>query len=66
MKTKPKYAIISVGNNNEYGYPKQVVLDKLNELNTKIYRTDELGTILLTSNGKDIEITSKKTDTNKE
>ena len=66
MKTKPKYAIISVGNNNEYGYPKQVVLDKLNELNTKIYRTDLLGTIILKSNGADIEITSKKTDTNKE
>ena len=66
LKTKPKYAIISVGKDNEYGYPKQVVLDKLNELNTKVYRTDELGTIILSSNGKNIEITNEHTDTNKE
>ena len=66
MKTKPKYAIISVGKDNEYGYPKQVVLDKLNELNTKVYRTDQLGTIILTSNGNDIEIDNIKTDTNNE
>lgn len=66
MKTKPKYAIISVGKGNEYGYPKQVVLDKLNELNTKVYRTDQLGTIILTSNGNDIEIDNIKTDTNNE
>lgn len=66
MKTKPKYAIISVGKDNEYGYPKQVVLDKLKELNTKVYRTDQLGTIMLTSNGQDIEIDNIKTDTNNE
>ncbi len=66
MKTKPKYAIISVGKDNEYGYPKQVVLDKLKELNTKVYRTDQLGTIILTSNGNDIKIENIKTDTNNE
>ena len=32
---KPKYAIISVGKDNEYSYPHQVVLDKLNYLNVK-------------------------------
>ena len=66
LKTKPKYAIISVGKDNDYGYPKQVVLDKLNELNTKVYRTDELGTIILSSNGEDIEITNTHTNTNYE
>ena len=66
MKTKPKYAIISVGKDNDYGYPKQVVLDKLDELNTKVYRTDQLGTIILTSNGNDIKIKNIKTDTNNE
>lgn len=66
MKTKPKYAIISVGKDNEYGYPRQVILNKLNELNTKVYRTDQLGTIILTSNGNDIEIDNIKTDTNNE
>ena len=55
-----------MGKDNEYGYPKQVVLDKLSELNTKVYRTDQLGTIILTSNGKDIEIENKYTDTNNE
>ena len=64
LKTKPNYAIISVGKNNEYGYPKQVVLDKLDKIGAKIYRTDQLGTIILTSNGNEIDISNKKTDTN--
>ena len=41
---KPKYSIISVGKNNRYGHPNKEVLDTLND--TKIYRTDQDGSIM--------------------
>ena len=41
---KPAYSIISVGKNNRYGHPKANVLDTLK--NSKIYRTDEDGSII--------------------
>ena len=42
---KPKYSIISVGKNNRYGHPNKEVLDTLND--SKIYRTDQDGSIML-------------------
>ena len=41
---KPKYSIISAGKNNRYGHPNKEVLNNLD--NSKIYRTDEDGSIL--------------------
>ncbi len=41
---KPKYSIISVGKNNRYGHPNKEVINNLD--NSKIYRTDEDGSIL--------------------
>ncbi len=55
-KVNPKYAIISVGKDNEYNHPHQVTLDKLNKLNSIIYRTDQNNTIHLTSDGEGINI----------
>ena len=40
----PKYSIISVGKNNRYGHPNKEVLDNLK--NSKIYRTDQDGSIM--------------------
>ena len=40
----PKYSIISVGKNNRYGHPNNEVLNNLKE--SKIYRTDEDGSIV--------------------
>lgn len=50
----PKYAVISVGKDNDYGHPKASVMNRLKKSNISVYRTDELGTITLTSDGKNI------------
>lgn len=60
----PRYAIIQVGENNTYDHPKQITLDKLEKLNTLIYRTDKDGTIILTSDGENISFETIKTNTN--
>ena len=41
---KPKYSLISVGKNNRYGHPNKEVLNNLD--NSKIYRTDQDGSIM--------------------
>ncbi len=53
----PKYSIISCGKDNKYGHPDQIVLDRLNKHNIKVYRTDESGTIVITSDGENLTIT---------
>ncbi len=55
-QVKPEYAIISCGQNNDYGHPHQEVTDRLKGV--KIYRTDEEGTILVTSDGENLEFES--------
>ena len=59
-KVKPKFAIISVGKDNDYGHPKQITLDKLERVNANVYRTDQDGTIILTSDGENIVIEKEK------
>jgi len=43
---RPKYAMISAGENNSYGHPSQVVLERLEEFGCVVYRTDQNGTIV--------------------
>ncbi len=55
-QVQPKYAIIMAGKDNSYGLPTQETIDKLNNIGSEIYRTDEDGTIQMTSDGNTIEI----------
>jgi len=55
---KPKYGIISCGKNNDYGHPHKETLDKLNARKIKYYRTDINGTIVCSSDGKNISFTT--------
>ena len=55
-QVQPKYAIIMAGKDNSYGLPTQETIDKLNNMGSEIYRTDEDGTIQMTSDGNTIEI----------
>ncbi len=62
-KVKPKYAIISCGENNDYGHPHDVVINKLKRINSEIFNTSIMGTIVATSNGEEINFKSISTDT---
>lgn len=42
---KPKYAIISVGKDNNYGHPHKEIIKRLENIGSEILRTDEFGTI---------------------
>ena len=63
-KVNPKYAIISVEKDNDYHFPHDIVLNNLNKLNIKLYRTDLDGTIIASSDGDNIIFEKIKTDTN--
>lgn len=63
-QVSPRYAVIQVGQDNDYGHPKQVTMDKLEKLKTLTYRTDKHGTIILTSDGDNISFETIKTNTN--
>lgn len=52
----PQFGIISVGAGNSYGHPCEAPLSKLSDADVTVYRTDELGTILATSDGSKVTI----------
>ncbi|WP_034868382.1 ComEC/Rec2 family competence protein [Clostridium lundense] len=54
-KVNPKYAVVSLGKGNDYGHPHKETMNKLKSMGVKLYRTDEGGNIIATSDGKDIK-----------
>ena len=53
-KVNPKYAVISIGKGNTYGHPHQETMAILKGMEIPVYRTDENGTIVATSDSKNI------------
>ncbi|MTI69236.1 MAG: MBL fold metallo-hydrolase [Firmicutes bacterium] len=53
---KPEYAIISCGEDNRYNHPHKETLNKLNDRDVKVFRTDILGNIIVTTNGETLSI----------
>lgn len=54
QKTVPEYAVISCGTNNKYGHPDKDTMDKLQSMDIQVYRTDKQGTIVVTSDGANL------------
>lgn len=54
--TAPQYAVISVGKDNKYGHPRKEILDRLGKFGVNIFRTDEQGTIIFTSDGREVSV----------
>ena len=59
-QVKPQIAVIMVGEGNRYGHPNEETLEKLEKMNAKIYRTDENGTITITSDGNECKVETEK------
>lgn len=53
----PAYAVISCGKGNSYGHPHDITLAKLQSKDIEVFRTDEMGDIYCTSDGKDVTFT---------
>ncbi len=60
LSKKPEYAIISVGAKNSYGHPNSSTLELLEEYTNNIYRTDINGTVIIRSDGVNIEVEKER------
>lgn len=56
---KPKIALIGVGKNNNFGHPNIDVIERLENMGSKIYRTDNCGEIIIRINRKKLQIHTK-------
>ena len=56
-EVSPDYAVISVGKGNAYGHPHEQPLSRLKQAGVTILRTDELGTIVARTDGKEVTFT---------
>lgn len=66
-KVSPSISIISCGKDNDYKHPHDETLARLKSINTQIYRTDEVGTIVVSTDGDKIYVNNDlKTNTYKE
>lgn len=50
---------MGVGKNNKFGHPSDITIQNLNANKVKIFRTDEMGEIVLKTNGNRIKISNK-------
>lgn len=57
---KPDIAVISCGEGNSYGHPCDITLENLSKYTDKVYRTDLSGSIVITSDGKELTVTEEK------
>ena len=58
----PTYAVISCGTGNSYGHPHAETLNKLRAAGVKMFRTDDQGTITVTSEGSTLTWNTSPSD----
>ena len=63
-KAKPECAIVSVGENS-YGHPTADALNRYSAIGAKIYRTDQLGDIIIKTDGNTATINGNNVDTSR-
>lgn len=57
-RVSPQYAVIEVGEGNSYGHPNSETVTRWQNTGAQVLRTDELGNIVIVSNGTDITVSS--------
>lgn len=55
----PIHAVISVGEDNDYGHPHEATLQALAERNIPVYRTDKQQNVIFTTDGKTISVNTE-------
>jgi len=56
----PIYAVITVGIDNPYGHPSSSIVTRLQDEDIQIYRTDLMGTVVITSDGTNLTFHTEK------
>jgi competence protein ComEC len=59
----PEYAVISCGEGNSYGHPHAETMNQFRARGIQVFRTDEQGTIVMTSDGSEILWNCSPSDT---
>lgn len=55
-RVSPEIIVISVGEDNRYGFPNQEILERYKKIGAKVYRTDVHGAVEVSSDGRTIFI----------
>lgn len=58
----PQYVIISAGRDNDYGHPHPAMLERVAAAGAAVLRTDEMGTVELATDGKQMWWTADRVD----
>lgn len=53
-ESNPEMVVVSCGADNSYGHPHEEPMSRYRDLGATIYRTDTMGTVVMTSDGKTI------------
>jgi competence protein ComEC len=56
QQVRPEISLISAGRDNSYGHPHPIVIERLNQLGSQVYRTDLHQDVLITSWGGEPEV----------
>lgn len=59
-KASPDVAVLTTGKDNDYKHPAKKTMNRLQERNIPVYRTDESGTIVLNCDGENIYFNVKE------
>ena len=59
---RPAYAVISCGKYNDYGHPHKETIKKLKLMGCTYFRTDQMGTIVASTDGKYLSFSAERAD----